>query len=98
MLQFRRNHGTEAVESTGARHRVRTVVKAALAATTGWLLVNVVRKVRQTSDASATSTEPDGAGAAGASKAGADDEPAARHTSGAEPAGATATKANTSSA
>jgi hypothetical protein len=93
MLHLRRNHGTEAVESTGTRHRVRTVVKAALAATTGWLLVNVVRKVRRTSDASATSNEPDGAGAAGA-----DDEPAARHTSGAEPPGASATKANTSSA
>jgi hypothetical protein len=66
MLHFRRNHGTE---STGTRHRVRKVVKAALAATTGWLLVNVVRKVRQTSDTSATSNEPDGAGVAGATKA-----------------------------
>jgi hypothetical protein len=84
MLHFRRNHGTDAVESTGTRHRVRTVVKAALAATTGWLLVNVVRKMRQTSDASTTSNEPDGV-------AGADDQPAARHTSGAEPAGASAT-------
>jgi hypothetical protein len=63
MLHFRRNRGTETVESTGKRHRVRKVVKAALAATTGWLLVNVLRKARQASDSSTPSTEPDGADA-----------------------------------
>jgi hypothetical protein len=93
MLHFRRNHGTETVESTGKRHRVRSVVKAALAATSGWLLVKVVRKARQASDPSTISTEPDAEAGAGT-----DDGPAERHTSRAEPASASDIKANTSSA
>ena len=72
MLHLRRNHGTEALESTGTRNRARTVVKARLAATTGWLLVNVVRKVRQTSDVSGSHRARRRGPRTDATKAGAD--------------------------
>ena len=99
----------DAVEpSPGKKRRGRPVLKAALAATAGWVLVNVARKARQKADESSESTEstsesetvtgPDGAGAsepaeAAATASTASDEAEAK----AEPDRVSATKANSSS-
>jgi hypothetical protein len=58
----------EAVEPTGKSHRGRPVVKAALAAAAGWLLVNVARKARQKADGASTPSDTD-ADATNATKA-----------------------------
>jgi hypothetical protein len=49
----------EAVEPTGKSRRGRPVVKAAIAAGAGWLLVNVARKARQKADGSSTPADAD---------------------------------------
>jgi hypothetical protein len=104
------NEAAVTVEPGGKRRRRRPVVKVALAAVGGWVLVNVVRKARQKAEGSSSDAEnAENAGTGGSTSgstgstsdpadagAATGERPAERHTGRAEPASATATKANSS--